>query len=162
MGILNKIDFKEIDLAKQIINYKKMEKLTLEMCFKYPNAKFRELYEGKWDIHNSVIDYAAYLSNHEPEDLAERFKLVLRPLSSLTDEEKEGLTSYMFDGWDEMPISCFYLVELFAESLADTGDGNDNFGFDWNANDYKKLIDKLRELNIDIDNLKEKGVAVYE
>lgn len=27
MGILNKIDFKEIDLTKEIINYKKMEKL---------------------------------------------------------------------------------------------------------------------------------------
>jgi len=30
MGILNKIDFKEIDLTKEIINYKKMEKLTVK------------------------------------------------------------------------------------------------------------------------------------
>jgi len=126
MGILNKTDFKEIDLAKQIINYKKMEKLTLEMCFKYPNAKFRELYEGKWDIHNSVIDYAAYLSNHEPEDLAERFKLILRPIESLTDEEKK-----IYDKLDKKI--------------------------------YKKdIIDYCRSINIDIDDLQEKGVAVYE
>jgi len=30
MGILNKIDFKEIDLTKQTINYKKMGKLTVQ------------------------------------------------------------------------------------------------------------------------------------
>jgi len=144
MGILNKTDFKEIDLAKQTINYKKMEKLTLQDCFKYPNARIKFMLENKDNIYDIKIYYSfinklgcengMYDSSIPVSDC----KLILRPLSSLTDEEKGRLN----------------LLERRFPKMDDT---SETF-----RKHYQKQSDYLRSINIDIDNLQEKGVAVYE
>jgi len=150
MGILNKTDFKEIDLAKQTINYKKMEKLTLQDCFKYPNARIKFMLENKDNIYDIKIYYSfinklgcengMYDSSIPVSDC----KLILRPLSSLTDEEinnSKDLTSKFI--WETNVIECpISPGELTKYRIL--------------------LIDYLRSINIDIDNLQEKGVAVYE
>jgi len=153
MGILNKTDFKEIDLTKQTINYNKMEKLTLEMCFKYPNAKVKYL-DNDWEIHSidfvnenvslfrqtqyDVLVPEDYKTFRKTDILISDCKLILRPLSSLTDEEKGRLN----------------LLERRFPKMDDT---SETF-----RKHYQKQSDYLRSINVDIDNLEEKGVAVYE
>jgi len=145
MGILNKIDFKEIDLTKEIINYKKMEKLTLQDCFKYPNATIvrflSTLHTGtkKYSLLEFVNTNFVIRTGHGKSEISiSDCKLILRPLSSLTDEEKGRLN----------------LLERRFPKMDDT---SETF-----RKHYQKQSDYLRSINIDIDNLQEKGVAVYE
>ena len=128
------------------------EKLTLEWCFKYPNAKIN--YKDKtWEIRsidcmaeevtlfyqiqNDVLvpqDYTTFAEVVSIEDC----KLILRPLSSLTDEEEYQL---------ELLDNYFDIINDTGLKVA-TGD--------------VKFIDTLREWNVDIDGLQQRGVAVYE
>ena len=127
MGILNKTDFKEIDLIKQTINYKKMEKLTLEDCFKYPNARI--VIAGETLLGN--IRCFGIPDSPQRLDALEKYgQLQLRPLSSLTGEER---------------FKVGKIILLNDDIKAKI-----------------KYIDYLRSINIDIDDLQEKGVAVYE
>lgn len=143
----------------------KTEKLTLQDCFKYPNGKIKSnLKEYANVIHFINENFNTYISREQKgysKDFISDCKLILRPLSSLTDEEKIEISDYIFDGWDEMPVTCFYMVEEFIESIYEVGD-NDEFDHVWSAKDYIELINKLREWNIDIDGLQERGIAVYE
>ncbi len=140
MGILNKTDFKEIDLAKQTINYKKMEKLTLQDCFKYPNARIERIteksvgdvfYDNVFELIYRQGDFDSRTNTNTLKGIFEdytlcEYQLILRPIESLTDEEKK-----IYDKLDKKI--------------------------------YKKdIIDYCRSINIDIDDLQEKGVAVYE
>lgn len=181
MGILNKIDFKEIDLTKETITYKKMEKLTLQDCFKYPNARIFDYTSSKDNptIYSNVFlnvirksfptcnslssrKYiysigefdGAYIQYTKQEDFEDYYvsncKLRLRHLESLTEEEKQI-------------IQKKYIPEQLGKMMTESS---------WKA--LKSLlqycqkdllaafIDYLRGINIDIDNLQKKGVAVYE
>jgi len=139
MGILNKIDFKEIDLTKETINYKKMEKLTLQDCFKYPNAriKFKRDNEQWIDVHSFIYDY---YSIGEPTFSIEDCKIQLRPLSSLTVEEKKIIWAI-----ENTTIEIKKEKSVVVLNMRNV-----------------ETSDYLRSINIDIDNLQEKGVAVYE
>ena len=123
------------------------EKLTLEWCFKYPNARVQ------WGHYTGFIK-TIYVNIECIEFDSERefsvirkvsdCKLILRPLSSLTDEEKEieeklKKRFYYYVHNDRLEImEKIVLIES------------------------PKSIDYLRSINIDIDGLQEKGVAVYE
>ena len=112
-----------------------MEKLTLEWCFKYYNARI------------IIADTTAFANvrcmgiPNSPQalDALEKYgQLQLRPLSSLTDEEEYQL---------ELLDNYFDIINDTGLKVA-TGD--------------VKFIDTLREWNVDIDGLQQRGVAVYE
>lgn len=156
MGILNKTDFKEIDLKKQTINYNKMEKLTLQDCFKYPNARILKT----WDNGNSKTNIETFLwrqGENIGDDISD-CKLILRPLSSLTDEEKKIIKSYFRDVYgysDRSGINKYHIDNINWLDIS-------SITVCCEPKYLKDLFDYLRSINIDIDNLQEKGVAVYE
>jgi len=121
------------------------EKLTLSDCFKYPKAKVqcygeKILYDVYFiDVRNEKL----WLRNRpfeigsDRDDISiEDCKLQLRPLSSLTDEENCLCQSLQVIHQNENGEVYYY--------------------------DSKDSTDYLRSINIDIDGLQEKGVAVYD
>ena len=113
------------------------EKLTLEWCFKYPNAKigFERGHETWLGIASYSYDYNTY---DEPTFDISECKLILRPLSSLTDEEKE------------------ILLPKYDEAIK-IAENNDTHSFE----SSKLIVDYYRSINIDIDGLQERGIAEY-
>jgi len=117
------------------------EKLTLEIAMKYHKAtfKYREN-EHHFVVYPSLINLILSNPNYELQNVIIDSIIQLRPLSSLTDEEKEN----------------YYKLCDKSEML----------GFDYNDKVYiitgQSTNDYLRSINIDIDGLQERGVAVYE
>jgi hypothetical protein len=128
-----------------------MEKLTLQDCFKYPNARI--INKDKDIIVYSGIYYWIWASVLGTMNISD-CKLILRPLkNSLVQAEKDYLlktflkpNDYDFDClfFDEIEESIAFLLDILPFNMV------------------AKLIDYLRSINIDIDGLQERGVAVYE
>jgi hypothetical protein len=114
----------------------KTEKLTLQDCFKYPKAKIKD---GSiiWDNLTNFIMEESEL--HHDLD----WKLILRPKSSLTDEENKKLVMLLGD------------ID---------GNGNETLSIPaWDIyRDDIITMDYMRSINIDIDGLKERGLCIYE
>ncbi len=127
------------------------EKLTLEWICKYYKA--RVFYSGRNNnfiikIHNTsseitVINEYAVKSLLSISDC----KLILRPLSSLTDEEKQKMSD---------------LVGLTFRELEKYLLGQESWGFTLQESD--SICNELYQLNIDFHtpSLQERGIAVYE
>lgn len=123
------------------------EKLTLDWCFKYPNARIREVNE---EFINGQYDYESiiHLLDYKFESTVEvgNCKLILRPLSSLTDEELSEISGIT-------GIHISFVWKFFINSdIIYTGD----------KKNIILLLDECRKRDFDIDNLKERGIAVYE
>ena len=135
-----------------------MGKLTIQDAIKYPNAEMirttpaeiTETYFNSEQFEN-ILDAMMHVGSiNSAHVFISDCKLILRPLSSLTEEEKEkvfeffmnphGIHSNQFGGWNNL--------NLIIVNCA--------------VNKVKELIDYLRSINIDIDNFKEQGKAVYE
>lgn len=119
-------------------------KLTLADAMKYPNTKviydddiceFTIIYTA-----DEVVELSSQTDDYDNVSI-EDCKLILRPLSSLTDEEKKEV---------DMIQRKFSL-----RALADDND-------ETYRKHFQRITDKYREWNIDIDGLRERGVAVYE
>ena len=122
------------------------DKLTLQDCFKYPEApiihsrgKLKSVFELIIWAYNLNLSVSFILKDYE-------CKLILRDISELTDEEKKHiLNNFIFD--------------LFKDAI---GESN------WNSFDElfaicenkMGLIDYLRSINIDIDGFLKSGKAV--
>lgn len=118
------------------------EKLTLEWCFKYYNARI--IIADTTTFAN--VRCMGIPNSPQALDALEKYgQLQLRPLSSLTDEEKDILNF----------IDCQIKVIHSYDVL---------YRLNWIrvSERQKDLIDKFREWNIDIDGLQERGIAVYE
>ena len=121
----------------------KTEKLTLEWIHKYYKAKIK--YED--DVYNVImihtlndmiaIHYKGVNASQTNTVNISDCKLILRPVSSLTDEEKK-------------------IREELGEWVDDTHSGH------WI--ETKESIDWARENNIDFEtpSLQQRGIAVYE
>jgi hypothetical protein len=121
----------------------KTEKLTLRDCFKYPNARIKD---GSivWDnITNFIMEESELHHNLD-------WKLILRPLSSLTDEEKSKIKKIYFTPnikSDDVGYLAFKVDGCSEEQI-------------WY--DDIKIADYLRSISIDIDSLQERGLCIYE
>jgi len=123
-------------------------KLTLDICFKYPNAKIV--------LHNSEIIKSIYhwiwLDKACSSNRLSDCKLILRPLSSLTDEEKHFIINNFF-------------VRIGAIGKSDFI-GRDAIGLIrlCSVKKMNEFIDHMRGLNIDFEvpSLQERGIATYE
>lgn len=123
------------------------EKLTLEILMKYSKVKIR------YGEHDFIISGIDLLDNNlairnEKENLwtdisISDCKLILRPLSSLTEEEKKEI---------DMIQRKFSL-----RALADDND-------ETYRKHFQRITDKYREWNIDVEtpSLQERGLCVYE
>jgi len=119
------------------------EKLTLEWCFKYPKARIREYglsYNTYLDEYDNLL---CMLKIYDAElwEKTQNCKLILRPLSSLTDEERNYLSEIDFKT---------------EHKDVDIYNGFSVWGIHITTTDY------LRSINIDIDGLQEQGKAIYE
>ena len=111
------------------------EKLTLQDCFKYPKARIK-YNSAKTESCESIDSFLTYSHLHK-RDISD-CKLILRPLSSLTDEEKE------------------ILLPKYDEAIK-IAENNDTHSFE----SSKLIVDYYRSINIDIDGLQERGIAEY-
>jgi hypothetical protein len=126
--------------------------VKIETAMKYPNAAINQydLATGKKvsdykNILNFIyFDGATFLNLKDMSSELNNCKLQLRPLSSLTDEEKE----YIHDNFIVKGLSTVRIYETLESML--------NHCY---ANTKHKLIDYLRSINIDIDNLIESAEA---
>ena len=121
-----------------------MEKLTLEWCFKYYNARI--IIADTTTFAN--VRCMGIPNSPQALDALEKYgQLQLRPLSSLTDEEKEELRTLanLYENGD-----VEYLLEggYLALTLKNCSD----------------ISNYLYGLNIDFEtpSLQERGIAVYE
>lgn len=120
------------------------EKLTLRIAMLYPEAKItgvtdKEAFSSKPFIRVGYDNIVDFLRERDTGmAILSDCKLILRPLSSLTEEEEYQLE--LFDNYPDIINDTGLKVA--------TGD--------------VKFIDTLREWNIDIDGLQERGIAVYE
>ncbi len=120
----------------------KAEKLTLRECFLYPKARiiFKRDNEQWTDVESFVYDY---YSIDEPTFSINDCLLQLRPLSRLTEYEHYELKNIIISDTDnDIEINHDYFKYLYSA--------------------HKKALDYLRSINIDIDGLQERGIAVYE
>lgn len=122
-----------------------MEKLTLEICMKYPNAKIFHKTEHieYYDIEDWFRTKYYYKSfMHHIGDC----QLVLRPIDSLTEEERKHLMDICVTknySWSGLQTE----FELIHEG--------------YEAGHLPVIIaDYLRSINIDIDNLKKRGEVI--
>lgn len=122
-----------------------MEKLTLEICFKYFNAEirsilgdasnknitewlFQKMVIEKWEIEQLITEITEY-------------QLVLRPKEDLKINTPE---------WKELENICLKLnVRSYPSKI-------------WMVKLPYLIADYLRGINIDIDRLEERRLAVYE
>lgn len=132
------------------------EKLTLEMCFKYPKAKIERINEKSvGDVYYDNIfemiykrgDFDSRTNTSTLQDIFEdytlcEYQLILRPLSSLTDEERKPITTLKESDALFKNINTL-LCYIHGENLI-------------------RAVDYLRSISIDIDNLQESGIATYE
>jgi hypothetical protein len=126
------------------------EKLTLEICFKYPNAKI--INKDKDIIVYSGIYYWIWASVLGTMNISD-CKLILRPLSSLTDGER--IICYQIDTDN---VTKYHLLnERNKNGIVPEGEKRIRIHYE----DYKKA-DYLRSISVDIDSLQERGIAVYE
>ena len=116
------------------------EKLTLQDCFKYPKARIK-YNSAKTESCESIDSFLTYSHLHK-RDISD-CKLILRPLSSLTDEEKENLVMMLGD------------ID---------GNGNETLSVPaWDIySDDIITMDYLRSINVDIDGLQERGLCENE
>lgn len=141
------------------------EKLTLEYLLKYWNPYLKISY-GRlhWDIVR--INFNVTKDQLTLRRLPSIFvsvpisdcKLILRPLSSLTEDEYNKICDrFLNDTFEDMPRTNgnLALPSNFCEAFTLILDV-------CNFESIIEFIDYLRSINIDIDNLQEKGVAVYE
>lgn len=108
-----------------------MEKLTLEIAMKYPNAKLisdRNINYNNLEAFIRGKYYALWLKTDDSIHISD-YKLILRPIESLTEEENKMVDKLSYD---KVPY------------------------------EFLSRINYLRSINIDIDGLEEKGLAVYE
>jgi hypothetical protein len=122
--------------------------MKIETAMKYPNARihyYLQNSQGEPLIYSNII---SLIVNNPISDEMEfeisNSKLQLRQLSSLTDEEKE----YIHDNFIVKGLSTVRIYETLESML--------NHCY---ADTKHKLIDYLRSINIDIDNLFESGEA---
>lgn len=134
------------------------EKLTLQDCCKYPNAliryqmnqfpvSFLEFIEDEYienDYRKRPFDYI--------HDTLEKSQLILRPLSSLTEEEKNELWKFTTD--DKLIFE--YQYDESTKSLYADYYTPDIYSC------HKEVIDYLRGINIDIDGFLANGKAVQK
>ena len=127
------------------------KKLTLQDCFKYPFAKYRyRETKHHYVEYPSLVNLILSNPNYELQNVIVDSELILRPLSSLTDEEKMKLKAIQLNENDKL----VYNVDVIIGRLTEFSDSIYRSHIE--AQDY------LRSINIDIDGLQEKGVAVYE
>ena len=139
------------------------EKLTLEWIHKYYNAKVKHL-NNVWEIRSidfmteditlfryiqyDVLVPQDYKTGNEEVSISD-CKLILRPLSSLTDEEKKYIEKNYHHNtkiyWEKVNSMYQLSYVVLREYIA-------------------PLSDKLREWNIDFEtpSLQERGIAVFE
>jgi len=133
-----------------------MRTLTLEDCFKYPDAEIKNE-----RLNKSYQDFIDFFKGKQYEcwvkqnlDIKiEDCKLILRPLSSLTDKERKKLKRILI--CDDSDLN--YFINCITLENEDVGECIYLY-----LPKVKKAFDYLRSINIDIDNLQEQGVAVYE
>ena len=120
------------------------EKLTLEWCFKYYNARI--IIADTTTFAN--VRCMGIPNSPQALDALEKYgQLQLRPLSSLTDEEKKHIDKFLtyregfWYNWNKTLLGL--ITHCFSFSVKD-------------------LIDYLRSINTDVDNCEERGIAVYE
>ena len=126
------------------------EKLTIANCYKYPNAKMVEFqpelkghyFSGK--KYKNILDFLSHSTGAYGGfpylEKIKTYKLQLRPLSSLTEEEKKKLLNYR--------DSHFKIYEFHEDDILKL----DNFNI--------FIADYLRSINIDIDGFIESGKAI--
>jgi len=127
-----------------------IDKLTLQDCFKYPNAKITSLTGITIFANVRILIEYAYKSGLSVLNVLDSFKLklILRDISELTDEEKEYAEyNYFFEECGDWANIC----EVFKCALG-TFDGNNSV----------ELADYLRSINVDIDGFFKCGKAVKE
>jgi len=123
------------------------EKLTVKDCMLYPNAKVQEFENEmpfkKCSDWENILDFLGNKITTTPyqniDRLIEHCKLQLRPIESLTEEEKEILINLYTDG-----------LEILKQ------EGTRHFQAS------QKVVDYLRSINIDIDGFIASGKAVAE
>ena len=137
-------------------------KLTLQDCCKYPNAKILD-YTGSKDNPNdykNIYDYVHTLGSFDSRNLEDttedifndyyvcNCKLILRELGELTDEERKHiLNNFIF----ELYIGTVGISEIVWNNFDDILACCEN---------RKESIDYLRSINIDIDGFLQSGKAV--
>lgn len=149
-----------------------IEKLTLRIAMKYPEAMIVRKYwefdrklsilstksnpifiEPHWEvkIYNNITDLIIALGESSRKHISD-CKLILRPLSRLTEDEKKYMDSKKWicnkadDFWNGFENTAIQLIQIAY------------------AKNRIEVIDYLRSINIDIESpsLFERGIAVYE
>lgn len=122
------------------------DKLTLQDCFKYPNARISEMYPMDNYVYSNLTDKITDLIKNDeiifPETELTDCRLILRSIDELTEEEKNGLKELCEENW-KMLVPGYY-KEVYL-----------NFG-------HLKCFDYLRNINIDIDGFIDSGKAVKQ
>jgi hypothetical protein len=128
--------------------------MKIETAMKYPNARIvrygEEMPFKKCSDYENILSLIVENVHHAynyGEILKDNVKLQLRQLSSLTDAEKE----YIHDNFIVKGLSTVRIYETLESML--------NHCY---ADTKHKLIDYLRSISIDIDNLIESGEAENE
>ncbi len=129
-------------------------KLTLADVLKYPNAQLQQLNNvGKIVTHHIEAD-SVTLKLVKPMNIEYRLKysdckLKLRPIESLTEEEKDNLSE-----WQQFKMEVFIDYDVTDEDFVDS-----LLGRCWHSN-IIETVDYLRSINIDIDGFIKSGKAV--
>ena len=125
------------------------DKLTLQDCFKYPEAEIRHNSGGSFkDVFELII--RSYDANMSTLYMLADYdcKLILRDISELTDEERKHiLNNFIFDLYIDTVGISEIVWNNFDDLLAC-------------CEHRKESIDYLRSINIDIDGFLQSGKAV--
>ena len=120
------------------------ERLKLQDCFKYPFAKYRyRETKHHYVEYPSLVNLILSNPNYELQNVIVDSELILRPLSSLTDEENKKLVMLLGDS-DQNGIETLSIPawDIYRDDII--------------------TMDYMISINIDIDGLQERGIAVYE
>lgn len=138
--------------------------LTLQDIYKYPNAKI--LHKGEahriFSINLYTGDISIYHCQYEDDIMPYSFtqlvyltdcKLILRPISDITEEEIKHCHDLNFWKYDSMKYEQKNII--IDETI--------KYERWWViiSKSSKDLIDYLRIVNVDIDNIESEGKAVY-
>jgi hypothetical protein len=117
-------------------------KLTLQDCYKYPKAPLINELKLKCENLTELIKLCAFDSCNIERILTEgNFKLCLRSIEQLTDEERKHIMKLSLNPL-RFPVLAFGTLDFFE--------------------DDKNVFDYLRSINIDIDGMLNNGKAVKD
>lgn len=150
-------------MKKNSRRQKMTNKLTLQDCFKYPNAKVIEydFYNtGQSREYKNIMDYInKHKEYYDFTKLLFNCKLILRDITQLTDEEKEHIAeTYLNDSFDNS-----HIPKTNGKSVASIQNIQEQITLILEICSFEQIvefIDYLRSINIDIDCFLQSGKAV--